>query len=50
MRESWAREWRIQRQPVALGKQGIGSVRGISSHQENPFLALAERNASQVGL
>ena len=44
---SWARERRIQRKPLGIGKQSVGSVRGVSSHQSNPFLALAEKHADQ---
>lgn len=44
---SWARERHIQRSPVKYGKQSVSSVRGESSHQGNPFLALAESTATQ---
>lgn len=44
---SWGRERRIQRMPVGYGMQGVSSIRGESSHQEHPFLALAERSATQ---
>lgn len=44
---SWARERRIQRRSLGLGKQSIGSVRGESSHQEHPFLAFLEKGADQ---
>ena len=44
---AWAHERRIDRRPVSSGKQGAFSLRGISSHQFNPFLALAERAAAQ---
>ena len=37
---SWARERHIQRTPVHYGKQSVSSVRGESSHQEHPFIAL----------
>ncbi len=37
---SWARERHIQREPLHYGKQSVGSVRGESSHQEHPFIAL----------
>ena len=29
------------------GKQSVGSVRGESSHQEHPFIALLSENATQ---
>lgn len=44
---AWAHERRIDRRPVSSGKQGAFSLRGISSHQFNPFLALAEHKATQ---
>ncbi|MDE7221563.1 MAG: alpha-galactosidase [Oscillospiraceae bacterium] len=44
---SWAYERMINRRPVAWGKQGVSSLRGISSHHEQPFLALAEHAATQ---
>jgi Alpha-galactosidase len=44
---AWARERQIQRQPVGYGKQSVSSVRGESSHQDHPFLALAEMTATQ---
>ncbi len=44
---SWARERHINRRPVAPGFQGVSSVRGESSHQEHPFMALLSHNADQ---
>ncbi len=44
---SWARERNIQRSPLAFGKQRVSSMRGESSHQEHPFLALVTPNATQ---
>lgn len=44
---SWARERQIEYRPIGYGKQSISSVRGESSHQEHPFLALISENASQ---
>ena len=41
---SWARERHIERHKVHLGKQGVLSVRGESSHQEHPFIALTDHN------
>lgn len=37
---SWARERHIQKAPLHYGKQSVCSVRGESSHQEHPFIAL----------
>lgn len=45
---SWARERHIQRRPIGFGKQSVASLRGISSHQEHPFMALAEKTATQT--
>lgn len=44
---SWAREQSFDRRPLSSGKQGAFSLRGISSHQFHPFLALCERTATQ---
>lgn len=44
---SWARERGIQVQEIARGFQGTSSRRGISSHQEHPFLAVASPDAGQ---
>ncbi len=44
---SWARERHAERAPLHMGKQRIDSVRGESSHQNNPFFALARPNADE---
>lgn len=44
---SWARERHIQRRAIRLGKQSVGSIRGESSHQEHPFVAILSKNATQ---
>ena len=44
---SWARERQIEVRPIAHGKQSVGSVRGESSHQEHPFVAWKEKNATE---
>lgn len=44
---SWARERHIQRAPLRYGKQAASSVRGESSHQEHPFMALVSPGTSQ---
>ena len=44
---SWAYERMVSRRPVAWGRQGAGSLQGISSAEEHPFLALAEHTATQ---
>lgn len=44
---SWARERQIDIRPIGYGKTGVGSVKGESSHQEHPFMALVSNGASQ---
>ena len=44
---SWARERRIQRRPLAYGRQNVASFKGNSSHQEHPFLALVTPETMQ---
>lgn len=47
---NWGRERRIERYKVNPGTHKISSVRGRSSHQENPFMALVQKNAdSNIG-
>lgn len=47
MHGSWARERHLQRMKVGHGHQGIGSIRGASSHQEHPFMALVTPDTTQ---
>ena len=44
---SWARERHIQRGSLHYGKQLVSSIKGASSHQEHPFLALVTGNTTQ---
>ena len=44
---SWARERVIERSKLHHGKQGVDSVKGESSHQNNPFFALVSHNANE---
>lgn len=44
---SWARERHMERRPLAYGKQMTSSVRGESSHQDHPFIAILDHNADQ---
>lgn len=44
---SWARERCIERSRLHHGKQGVDSVKGESSHQNNPFMALVSHNADE---
>ncbi|HEV8698970.1 MAG TPA: alpha-galactosidase, partial [Candidatus Limnocylindrales bacterium] len=36
----WARERHVHERPLVPGRQGVGSVRGASGHEHNPFVAL----------
>lgn len=42
-----AKERHIERRPLAHGIQGVESRRGVSSHTQNPFMALARRGADE---
>ncbi len=44
---SWGRERGIQTRPIMKGKQSVGSVRGVSSHQEHPFMAWKKRETTE---
>lgn len=44
---SWARERHIERRKIGHGRQSVSSVRGESSHQEHPFLALVTPGTTQ---
>lgn len=44
---SWARERFVERCRLHHGKQGIDSVKGESSHQNNPFVALVSSNCNE---
>jgi len=43
----WARERHVERAPLRQGVQSIGSTRGNSSHQYNPFIALCEEGTTE---
>lgn len=43
----WARECHIRKRNLEQGVQSIGSMRGNSSHEQNPFLVLKRRNADE---
>ena len=45
--KSWARERHIQRTPLPFGRIRMSSVRGESSHQEHPFIALLTPGTDQ---
>lgn len=44
---AWANERHVARRPLVQGRQGFESRRGASSHQHNPFLALAAPDAGE---
>lgn len=44
---AWGRERKICRRDIAEGKQSVSSIRGVSSHQENPFMALLDPDATE---
>ncbi len=45
---SWARERVMERAPLHHGKQSVDSMRGESSHQNNPFVALVSHKADET--
>lgn len=45
---SWARERHINRRRLTAGFTGVSSIRGESSHQEHPFIAVLDHNADQT--
>lgn len=45
---SWARERRIQYRKLGIGRQGVFSERGETSHQDNCFIALTSLNVTQA--
>lgn len=42
-----AMERNLERTPVMIGRSGIHSLRGTSSHQHNPFVILADSDATE---
>jgi alpha-galactosidase len=44
---SWAREFQVTERPLTPGVQGISSLRGISGHEQNPFLLLKRPNTDE---
>ena len=44
---AWLRERHLIRTPLRPGIQSVGSTRGASSHQHNPFIMLAQNNADE---
>lgn len=43
----WARERHIVKRPLAQGIQAVDSLRGNSSHEQNPFVVLKRRNTDE---
>ncbi len=43
----YAKERLYERRPISHGVQYIGSTRGSSSHQQNPFFMITDRNATE---
>lgn len=44
---AWGRERRVQRTPLSRGAMIVDSKRGASSHQMNPFIALADKKTTE---
>ncbi|WP_088073000.1 alpha-galactosidase [Gottfriedia luciferensis] len=44
---AWARERHIKERPLEMGTQSISSIRGSSSHQHNPFIALRRKETTE---
>lgn len=44
---AWGREREPYRRGIGWGEQNISSIRGVSSHQANPFMAVARRDADE---
>ena len=44
---AWGRERHIERTPLRSGVQSVESRRGASSHQNNPFMALAAKGTDE---
>lgn len=43
---AWAKERRIDKKPLFHGTERVESARGSSSHNQNPFIALSEKGAT----
>ncbi len=44
---AWLRERHVQTTPLTQGIHAVGSTRGASSHQHNPFVALTSHDADE---
>ena len=47
LKGAWAKERAVVRTPAGEGEYRISSARGASGHEENPFLALCDRNTDE---
>lgn len=45
---SWAREFQTERLPLGHCEQRIGSFRGASGHQHNPFAAIVSKDCTET--
>ncbi len=45
---TWARERHVIDRPLVPGRQSVSSVRGASSHEHNPFLALRRASTNEA--
>jgi alpha-galactosidase len=45
---TWARERHVVVRPLVPGRQGVGSTRGASGHEHNPFLLLRRADTREV--
>lgn len=43
---AWTKERHIKKRPLVQGITKVESLRGASSHQENPFIALVDKNVT----
>ena len=44
---TWARERHVVERPLVPGRQSVGSVRGASGYQHNPFIALRRASTTE---
>jgi alpha-galactosidase len=44
---TWARERHVTGRPLAPGRQSVGSLRGTSSHEHNPFVILRRASTTE---
>jgi alpha-galactosidase len=45
---AWSREFNVKERNLEVGIQSISSIRGSSSHQHNPFLALKRKSTTEL--